>query len=506
MQNEELRRTELGLDAQREKYFHLFDLAPVGYLTLGHEGIVGDANLTAVRMLRIERQILFGQPFSAFVLPEDRDRLHKHFRALEKADKPQTCELRLQRVSRDTDDSEGASSQFWARLESRPQRTADGETLSTWVTFTDISGRKLAEAALRESEDKFRFFFNRSVVPKAITLPTGEVQVNDAFCAMLGYTPIELESKATWERLTYPADVDETRRQMDDLISGEKASARFEKRYVRKDGDVVWTDVCSSLRRDDAGQPLYFMTTILDITERKRAEESALQSAERHRAVIRTAMDGFWLMNSEGRLFEVNEALCEISGYSEKELLTMGVADLDVAEDADGIAAHVAKVLAEGEDRFETRHRRKDGSILDVEISTTCLPDNSGGLAVFVRDITADKQAAARLEGLLEEREHNLDQLAQSLSSIIEVVSQVVETRDPYTAGHERRVSELAVSIAQYMGMAKQQVEEIRIASLIHDVGKISVPTEILVKPGKLSPMEFELIKGHSEAGYRILA
>jgi PAS domain S-box-containing protein len=512
MQNEELCRTQLGLDAQREKYFHLFDLAPVGYLTLSREGIVGDANLTAVRLLRVERQLLFGQPFSAFVLPADRDVLYTHYRRLENTEEPQTCELRLRRVCRESDDGEDVG-HFWASLESRPQRTADGETFSTWVTFTGISGRKMAEEALRESEDEFKFFFSRSVVPLSMTRPSGEVHVNDAFCAMLGYTPPEVEEGATWIRLTHPEDVAETQRHMEDLIAGRCASVRYEKRFIRKDGDVVWADVSSSLRSDDAGRPLYFMTTMFDITERRRSEEAALKSAERHETIIQTAMDGFWLMSSDGHLLEVNEAYCAMSGYSMQELLGMRVSDVEAIQSEEEIASRIERIMAKGEDRFESQHHRKDGSLFDVEVCVTYGDAEGGWLTAFLRDITAEKAVAreldsneVRLEGLLEERERNLQQLAESLSSIIEVVSQVVETRDPYTAGHERRVSELAVRIAQDMDLSAEQVEEIRIAALIHDVGKISVPTEILVKPGGLSPMEFELIKGHSEAGYRILA
>jgi putative nucleotidyltransferase with HDIG domain len=113
----------------------------------------------------------------------------------------------------------------------------------------------------------------------------------------------------------------------------------------------------------------------------------------------------------------------------------------------------------------------------------------------------------ARIEReLAEEQARGLQRLQRSLSSIVEIVSHVAETRDPYTAGHQRRVSELAVRIAEEMGMPAAQIEDIRIASLLHDIGKMSIPAEILSKPGALSTIEFELIKGHSESGYRIIA
>jgi PAS domain S-box-containing protein len=124
------------------------------------------------------------------------------------------------------------------------------------------------------------------MVAKSLTLPSGEVQPNDAFCEMLGYTRDELTDRATWAQLTHPDDVEASQRQIDALISGESMSARWEKRYVRKDGGIVWADVSSSLRRDDAAQPLYFMTTIVDITERKLAEERLGALSVRHEAIL----------------------------------------------------------------------------------------------------------------------------------------------------------------------------------------------------------------------------
>jgi PAS domain S-box-containing protein/putative nucleotidyltransferase with HDIG domain len=163
---------------------------------------------------------------------------------------------------------------------------------------------------------------------------------------------------------------------------------------------------------------------------------------------------------------------------------------------------------------FEVTARCKDGTSRTVLASATSLSGSfSGSYLGVLYDITERRESEAelvrretQLEELLAERERNLAQLAASLSSIIGVVSQVVETRDPYTAGHQRRVAELAVRISEEMGMSTQQVSEIRTAALIHDVGKMSVPAEILSRPGTLSRIEYELIKGHAEAGHDIVA
>ena len=119
-----------------------------------------------------------------------------------------------------------------------------------------------------------------------------------------------------------------------------------------------------------------------------------------------------------------------------------------------------------------------------------------GGLMI---DVTEQVEAQ-------EEVRRQAEQLRRTVDGAVLAMSQVVETRDPYTAGHERRVAELATAIAREMGWSGAELDGLRLGSLIHDIGKISVPAEILAKPGRLSVVEFNLIKQHSRAGFDILS
>ena len=129
--------------------------------------------------------------------------------------------------------------------------------------------------------------------------------------------------------------------------------------------------------------------------------KALLENEHRHLAILRTAMDGFWLLDIEGTLLEVNEAYCRMSGYSETELLGLQISDLDVGELPDLVFAHVGLVMQQGADRFVTRHRRKDGSTFAVEVSAQYQPADGGYLVAFVRDISARKQdeTMLRLQG-----------------------------------------------------------------------------------------------------------
>ena len=143
----------------------------------------------------------------------------------------------------------------------------------------DITERKQAEEALRESEDKFKHVFDHSIIGKSITFPSGEMQTNKAFYEMLGYSKEEfLDFK--WQQITHPDDVELSQRVVDSLLSGEKDSDRFIKRYFHKNGSVVWANVSTVLRRDKEENPLYLMATISNITERKQTEEALKISRE----------------------------------------------------------------------------------------------------------------------------------------------------------------------------------------------------------------------------------
>jgi len=150
---------------------------------------------------------------------------------------------------------------------------------------------------------------------------------------------------------------------------------------------------------------------------------------------------------------------------------------------------------------FDWELIRKDRIRTFVDVSVSLIRSSTGGPTGFrgiVRDITERKQAQ-------EELQRTLERLREALGGIIQTVVLTVETKDPYTAGHQRRVGNLARAIANEMGLPQEQVEGIRMAGLIHDLGKISIPAEILSKPGRLIDFEWGMIKMHPQVGYDIL-
>jgi PAS domain S-box-containing protein len=132
---------------------------------------------------------------------------------------------------------------------------------------------------------------------------------------------------------------------------------------------------------------------VIEMALYKHQAELKLQDSElRHRGILQTAMDGFWLADMQGRLLEVNQSYCRISGYSAEELLAMRISDVEICENAAEVEDHQRLIKEHGEHRFESRHRRRDNSVFDVEVSCKYQASQGGLIVTFMRDITARKQ------------------------------------------------------------------------------------------------------------------
>ena len=152
-------------------------------------------------------------------------------------------------------------------------------------------------------------------------------------------------------------------------------------------------------------------------TEDLAKEKKTLQlSEEHHRTILQTAMDGFWRVDLQGRLLEVNKAYCRMSGYSEQELLTMSISDLEVNETVEDTAAHIQKIMESGEARFESRQRRKDGLVFDAEISVQYRP--GGQMVAFLRDITERKHVENSILQAKQDWEQTFDAVPDLISVI----------------------------------------------------------------------------------------
>ena len=261
----ERREARLALQRERDRAQSYLDIAGVMLVAIGADQMVLFANRKACEVLERDEADIVGKNWFDTTLPEaEREPIRTGFAQL-MADNVAPWEYVENRVVTGTGDERLIA---WHNTVMRDDAGAIVATLSSGE---DVTERRQVEEALRASEDTFKYVFDHSPVGKSLTLPDGHLNVNDAMCRMLGYTRDEL-AHSSWQEITHPEDVAETESQMNKLRSHASDSVRYLKRYLKKDGSVVWADVSSSLRRDESGEPVHFMTTVLDITERKRYE------------------------------------------------------------------------------------------------------------------------------------------------------------------------------------------------------------------------------------------
>jgi len=215
--------------------------------------------------------------------------------------------------------------------------------------------------------------------------------------------------------------------------------------------------------------------------------------------LLDSATDSIFVHDIRGSCLYANQTAYKSRGYEQKELMTVSFDKLDVPEYAKLNEARMSELMEKGEVTFESTHTHKDRSPMNVEVHSRILHSENNKLIITsVRDITERKQTEADLQEASEK-------LRRAMDGTIQTMALTTEMRDPYTAGHQQRVAKLACAIAQEMDLSEEQIEGIRVAGSLHDIGKIYVPAEILSRPGHLRKNEMNLIKDHAEVGYDLL-
>ena len=243
----------------------------------------------------------------------------------------------------------------------------------------------------------------------------------------------------------------------------------------------------------------------LDNIEREaallRAMEELRAAAEQFRGLVEQTIAGIYIIQDE-RFAYLNPRFAEIFGYASADEL-IGRDSLSVVAEKDrGMVAENIRLRIAGEVRalnFSFTGQRKDGSLIEVGLNSAYATYRGRAAIIgLLQDISEKKRAEERIQGYIE-------QLESAFMRTVEVATTLSEMRDPYTAGHERRVGELATAIGAELGFDAPRQEGLKVAGYLHDIGKINIPSEILSKPGKLSPIEYQLIQGHPRAGYDVL-
>jgi PAS domain S-box-containing protein len=236
---------------------------------------------------------------------------------------------------------------------------------------------------------------------------------------------------------------------------------------------------------------------------RKATEKALRESETKFRALVESSNDWIWELNEDCVYTYASPQVRDLLGYSVEEVIGKTPFELMPPNEMEPDKARFKAVFAEQKHfrLLENVFLHKDGRKVFLETSAAPMFDAQGifnGYRGIDRDITERKEAE-------QERLLNTAKLERLLLQTIEAIAATVEARDPYTAGHQRRVAALASSIAREMGLSEDKLHGLYLAASIHDLGKIRIPAEVLSKPGMLLNFEYELVKTHPQTGYDII-
>ena len=209
-----------------------------------------------------------------------------------------------------------------------PVRNAQDEVTHFIAIKQDVTQRNIAIQQLRESEERFRLAFEKGPLGIMLVGPDYRfLKVNEALCEMTGYTEAELLGLKVSD-ITHPEDVERDAQLSSKILRGEVTSCKWEKRYVRKNAEILWAELAVTLIRDLSGNPLYAQGTVADISERKRAEEALRQAEEKYRGIFEEAIVGIFQSTPNGRYLSANPALARMFGYDSPQELVASITDI----------------------------------------------------------------------------------------------------------------------------------------------------------------------------------
>lgn len=377
----------------------------------------------------------------------------------------------------------------------------------------------------------------------AIVDMTGRIiTANETCCKILGYAKNELTNKKVIE-VTYVEDIYKTQHMMEKVKAGAVNQARYRKRFKRKDGKPVWVTVNYSLIFDEGKSPAYYYAIVNDISSEKEIEDLVSYRLEGERLIAKiskkllinksanldsilewvglyTQVDRVYIFHIEHEKNFMNNIVewCRQGVNSQKHRLqNLSLDDfpwwMSKLENRERIKVEdIASLPDEAFNCKEILMEQDIKSVLvlpiysreDVLLGFIGFDDTQDSRRWCEGDIHLLEVLSEMISvycGYQKERKF----LETTMNSLVHTLTLVSGIRDPYTTQHQQKVAEIAIRIAEEMNLSEIRINKLRIAAMLHDIGKMKVPAEILTKPGSLSKKEFELIKDHSQVGYEIM-
>ncbi len=469
----------------------LLDNANDSIILHDFQGRLYYVNEVACKLHGCTREEMLQKNLFSLCIPEPEDHNQKQ---VEELDEQDCCAFEVTTFRKD-------GTQFPIEVNTRMIRVGDRQMgLSV---ARDITDRKKTEKVLQWERD-----FSNAVLDTVGALVfvvdrAGQIiRFNRACESVSGYAFQEVQCKVFWEFLLLPEEAEKAK------ITFKRLHVGFpignENCWITKQGEYRLISWRYTVLLNEASVVEYVIAAGLDITEQRQIQSALQQSEERFRALFENAPMGIAICRHNGQVLLANQACLSMFGKDFKDFSEAYNGNC-IEYIAPSFREEILEIIARherGESMprlYETVGLKKDGSQFPiyVEISNISLRDIVLAV-VFINDISEIKRTEEMLRLSYTKLESTLEQVVKSLSHMAEM-------RDPYTAGHQVRVANLACAIASELGMSGEQLQAIRTTALIHDIGKTAVPSEILSKPGMLSDLERSFVKAHAQASYDIV-
>ncbi|KQC06259.1 MAG: hypothetical protein APR62_08120 [Smithella sp. SDB] len=496
----ERKQAEKKLKESEERYRALFDRSLDIIYTIDFNGNFIDANATALKRFGYTREELPSVNVASLM---DEDQLPYALKVMQEIKKNGVQKDLLEIKLRHKDGTP-------IYIETKGSAViSNGKAIAIQSIARDITERKAAEQKLLQSEKYFKEITENSSDIIIITDEKGDIK----YCSrsierFSGYTPEELIGKSGFTFI-HPDDLERAVNDYSKAILSKDSAIPNGFRMIHKDGSERYLEGLGKNLLDNPDVAGFIMN-VRDATESKKAEEKLKESEKKYRIITEKMTDIVWLLDMNLRTIYVTPSIQTVLGFTQEERMSQTV-DQQLTSDSLNIALEtMAKELALEEQgqrndqrnvTLELEYYHKDGSTRWIETIMSGLRNDQGILDRIhgvSRDITARRKAEEKLL-------QTLESLRKAFGVTMQVMVSAVEMRDPYTAGHQVRAADIARTIATEMGLPPEKIDGIRMAGAIHDIGKLSIPAEILSKPTKLTDIEFSLIKEHAHSGYEML-
>lgn len=370
---------------------------------------------------------------------------------------------------------------------------AKGHPLRMIGSHTDVTELTLAQLVFKNSGEAIMITDDKHNI----------VAINPCFTKVTGYTHEEVVGKSA-DIIGSRLDDEASRKAMwrESDFSGYWKGEVLNKRKNGENYPSLFS-ICSVKNPD--GTISHQVCIFSDITKQSKTACALKESENRLQSIVNSALDAIILSADDGSIIAWHDQAEQIFGWRQDEVLGQSIHELIIP--ARYHAAHLAGMqnfLATGKGpalgkRIEMTALHRDGHEFPVDLAIAAhWRDGRYEFSAFIRDITERKLAEEKQQSLIRSRDRAMEDGLLSVATAL-------EQRDPYTAGHQQRVAELAMAIAKVMGLSDHQIHGIRLAGIVHDIGKIQTPAEILTRPVRLSQEEYALIKMHAQNGYEIL-